>query len=115
MEKIYDLEDRTLKFGKDIIHLCKALPENTINFRLIDQLIRSGTSSGVNYREANETETKKDFRFKIRICLREARETKYWLELLQEANSELQEKIEFLIMETKELIKIFATILSKAK
>jgi four helix bundle protein len=57
--KRYDLEDRTLEFGKRIIRLCKALPKNSVNFKLIDQVIRSGTSMGANYREANETETKK--------------------------------------------------------
>ncbi|MFA5187828.1 MAG: four helix bundle protein [Patescibacteria group bacterium] len=86
MERKFDLEDRTLIFGKEIIHLCKSLPANTINFRLIDQIIRSGTSMGANYREANETETKKDFKHKIRICLRECKETGYWLELIEEAN-----------------------------
>jgi four helix bundle protein len=52
--KQYDLEERTLDFGKRIIHLSKTLPKNTINFRLIDQLVRSDTSIGANYREANE-------------------------------------------------------------
>ncbi len=55
--KKYDLEDRTLEYGKRIIRLCKALPKNNINFNLADQVIRSGTSMGSNYREANETET----------------------------------------------------------
>lgn len=59
--KQYDLEDRTLEFGKRIIRLAKALPKNTVNFKLVDQVVRSGTSMGANYREANETETKKDF------------------------------------------------------
>lgn len=54
----YDLEERTLEFGKRILHFCKALPGNTINWKLIDQLVRSGTSVGANYREANETQTK---------------------------------------------------------
>ena len=57
--KQYDLEERTLEFGKRIIRLCKELPKNTINFKLIDQVVRSGTPMGANYREANETETKK--------------------------------------------------------
>lgn len=57
----YDLEERTLDFGKRIIRMAKSLPKNTINFKLINQVVRSGTSVGANYREANETETKKDF------------------------------------------------------
>jgi len=111
--KRYDLEDRTLKFGKRIIRLCKALPKNSVNFKLIDQVIRSGTSMGANYREANETETKKDFRFRIRICRKEGKETVYWLQLIIEANPEFEKRIEPLLQETIESIKIFAKILEK--
>ena len=113
--KLYDLEDRTLEFSKRIIRLCKALPKNTINFKLIDQVIRSGASMGANYREANETETKKDFKFRIRICRKEGKETIYWLKLIIEANSEFEKRIEPLIQETTELVKIFASILEKSK
>lgn len=114
MDKKYDLEDRTLNFGKEIIRLCKKLPANTVNFRLIDQIVRSGTSMGANYREANETETKKDFKHKIRICLRESKETSYWLELIGEANPEFLEKLGILLKENLELTKIFAAILVKS-
>ena len=69
--KQYDLEERTLEFAKKIIRLVKALPKNTINYELIKQLIRSGTSIDANYCEANETETKKDFKYRIRICRKE--------------------------------------------
>ncbi len=113
--KKYDLEDRTLEFGKKIIYLVKGLPKNTINFNLGDQLIRSGTSIGANYREANETETKKDFCFRIRICRKEGKETIYWLKLIEEANPELRERIKPLLQETTELVKIFAAILEKSK
>jgi len=113
--KRYDLEDRTLEFGKRIIRLCKALPKNTVNFKLIDQLVRSGTSMGANYREANETETKKDFKFRIRICRKEGKETIYWLNLIIEANPEFKERIKPLLQETFELVKIFAAILEKCR
>ena len=113
--KRYDLEDRTLEFGKRIIRLCQNLPKNGINFKLIDQITHSGASIGANYREANETETKKDFQFRIRICRKETKETTYWLQLIPEANPTLTEKINPLIQETKELIKIFAAILEKTK
>jgi four helix bundle protein len=113
--KKYDLEDRTLQFGKRIIRLCKTLPSNTINFKLIDQGIRSGTSLGANYREANETETKKDFQFRMRICRKEAKETIYWLKLIIEANPEFENRIKPLLQETEELVKIFASILEKCK
>lgn len=113
--KKYDLEDRTLEFGKRIIRLAKALPKNSINFNLIDQVIRSGTSMGANYREANETETKKDFLFRMRICRKEGKETTYWLNLIIEANPEFSERIKPLLQETVELVKIFAAIIGKSK
>src|SRR3990167_8523431 len=113
--KKYDLEDRTLEFGKRIIYLVKDLPKNTINFNLCDQVIRSGTSMGANYREANETETKKDFCFRIRICRKEGKETIYWLNLIIEANPEFKSRILPLLQETTELVKIFAAILRSSK
>jgi four helix bundle protein len=113
--KKYDLEDRTLEFGKRIIRLSKALPKNTVNYNLVNQLSRSGTSMGANYREANETETKKDFLFRMRICRKEGKETVYWLNLIIEANPEFAERIKPLLQETVELVKIFATIIEKSK
>ena len=95
--------------------MCQALPKNTINFKLIDQVIRSGTSMGSNYREANETETKKDFKYRIRICRKEGKETIYWLHLAIEANPEFNKRIMPLLQETIELVKIFASILEKSK
>ena len=113
--KKYDLEDRTLEFGKRIIHLAKVLPKNSINFNLLDQVVRSGTSMGANYREANETETKKDFLFRMRICRKEGKETIYWLNLIIEANPDFADRIKLLLEETIELVKIFASILEKTK
>lgn len=113
--KRYDLEERTLDYGKQIIRLVKLLPRNTVNITLGSQVVRSGTSMGANYREANETETKKDFCFRIRICRKEGKETIYWLKLLEEANPELKEKIRPLLQETTELVKIFAAILEKSR
>jgi len=91
--KRYDLEDRTLEFGKRIIRMCRTLPKNNINFRLIDQIMRSGCSIGANYREANETETKKDFLFRLKIARKEGKETIYWLNLIIEANADFTERI----------------------
>ena len=113
--KKYDLEDRTLEFGKRIIRLSKELQKNTINYNLVNQLSRSGTSMGANYREANETETKKDFLFRMRICRKEGKETIYWLNLIIEANPEFTERIKPLLRETTELVKIFAAIIEKSK
>jgi len=113
--KHYDLEDRTLEFSKRIIKLCKLLGSDVVNRNLANQLIRSGTSMGANYREANETETKKDFQFRIRICRKEGKETVYWIKLVMEANPEIAERLEDLLGETSELVKIFAAILEKTK
>lgn len=113
--KIYDLEERTLKFSKDIINLCKDFSKNTINFELISQLIRSSTSIGANYREANESLSKKDFTHRIKISRKEAKETIYWLELILEANPNFNDKISPLLNEVIELKKIFSTIIEKSK
>ena len=106
MTTSYDLEPRTLEFGKRIIRLCQALPNNTVNFKLIDQFIRLGGSVGANYREANETEAKKNFLFRMRIRRKEAKETLYWLQLITEANPSLDKRIQPLIQEAAELVKI---------
>lgn len=108
--KKFDLEDRTFIFSQRILRLVKALPKNSVNLRLADQLVRSGTSVGANYCEANETDTKKDFQNKIRICRKEAKETLYWMKLIGEANSDIAEKTSALLVETQELVKIFASI-----
>lgn len=113
--KPYNLEERTLRFSKEIIRFIKKLPKNTVNLPLIDQLIRSATSIGANYREANETETKKDFINRIRIAKKEAKETIYWLELIIAANPEFKENINPLLEEAKELIKILGSIYEKTK
>ncbi|MDO9510053.1 MAG: four helix bundle protein [Candidatus Magasanikbacteria bacterium] len=113
--KHYDLEDRTFEYSKRIIKLCKSLGNDLINRNLANQLIRSGTSMGANYREANETETKKDFQFRIRICRKEGKETVYWVKLVMEANPEIAERLESLLQETNELVKIFVAILEKTK
>ncbi len=108
--KKYDLEDRTLKFAKDCIDLCKLLIRDTINIELVSQLIRASGSVGANYREANDSTSKKDFFYRINICRREAKESKYWLELLLHSNQKLSDKITPLIDEALQLARIFATI-----
>ncbi|MFA7653492.1 MAG: four helix bundle protein [Candidatus Magasanikbacteria bacterium] len=113
--KHYDLEDRTLEFGKRIIRMCKSLPCSIVNNKLVDQVMRSGTSIGANYREANETETKKDLQFRLRISRKEGKETIYWLELIIESNPNFKKRIEPLLQETIELVKIISTIIEKTK
>ncbi len=111
--KKYDLEERALKFSKNIIYLCRQLDTNKVNMRLSDQLVRSATSIGANYCEANETDTKKDFRNKIRISKKEAKETIYWLKLVLYSNSLLKGQIELLLDEASQLMKILASIYLK--
>ncbi|KKS80883.1 MAG: hypothetical protein UV56_C0005G0003 [Candidatus Woesebacteria bacterium GW2011_GWC1_43_10b] len=106
-----NLEDRTLEFSKKIISFCKELPNNRINFNLINQLIRSATSIGANYREANDSLGKKDFLNRLRIARKEAKETSYWLEPIQHFNKD--SNADFLIQETKELRNILSSIIQK--
>jgi len=114
-KRIYDLEKRTSEFSKRILRMVRALPKNRVNFRLADQVVRSGTSVGANYREANETETKRDFKFRSRICKKEAKETTYWLDLIVEENPIFKERIAPLLDESIELMKIFAAIIRNSK
>ena len=107
MNKI-ELADRTLKFSKNLISALKLLPKNQINYKLSGQVIGSGTSIGANYREANGAESKKDFKHKISIALKEAKETKYWLELIIHVNQNINMGVFVdLFKESDELMRIF--------
>ncbi len=109
----FNLEDRTLNFAKKIVVMCKSLPNNTVNFKLVDQLIRSSGSIGANYREANDCLGKKDFVFRLRISRKEAKETIFWLELVKEANTNFQVEINNLSKECFELKSILSAIINK--
>ena len=87
----YDLEDRTLKFAKQVISLCKNIPQTPITRPTITQLVKSATSIGANYREANGASSRKDFRNKIYIAKKETRETEYWLDILDGALTLIEE------------------------
>ena len=76
-ERCFDLEKRTEKFGASIVEFVNCIPQTVITTPVIDQLLRAGTSVGANYCEADDAVSKKDFRNKIGICRKEARETKY--------------------------------------
>ncbi len=114
-DKKYDLEDRTSEFSKGIIRLCKKLPKNVVNFKLIDQLVRASGSVGANYIEASEALGKKDFLYRIRVTRKECKETTYWLELIKEANADFEKEIDFHIQESRELRNIFTSILNKSE
>ena len=109
----YDLELRTLNFSKSMIRFCKKVPKNVITLPIINRLIRSVTSIGANYREANGASSKKDFRNKIFICKKEAKETEYWICVCLESICELHELCKEgseLKKEAYELILIFSSI-----
>lgn len=112
---VFDLEERTLMFAKRVIVLCKALPRNTVNSKLVDQIIRSAGSVGANYREANDALGKKDFLMRLRIARKEAKETEFWLELIVEANPSFEKRMVDLLREITELRKILSSIISKSQ
>ena len=111
----YDLEERTIKFGKRIIDFAKKLPQNSITKPLINQLIRSGTSIGANYCEADEASSKKDFINKIFIAKKETKETKYWLRIMAHALPNHKEEARELWKEAQELNLILAAIIRSSK
>ena len=115
MSKQYNLEERTAKSGEDIIVFVKKLPRDDVTKRMIPQLIAAGTGIGANYCEADDAESKKDFRHKISICKKEARETKHWLRMIMVACPGLEEEAEKHWLEAKELNLIFNAIVNKLK
>lgn len=106
----YDLEDRTAKFGESIIRFCRTLNKNAISLPLISQIVRSATSVGANYMEANSASSRKDFTNKIFICKKEAEETKHWLRMLSVGLPEEKENLRPLWKEAQELTMIFQKI-----
>ena len=113
--KNYDLEERTAKFGEDIIKFCRKITKGPITNPLINQLVRAGTSVGANYCEADDAESKKDFRHKIGICKKESRESKHFIRMIVIAVPELKEEAKSLWQEAKELNLIFNKIYIKVK
>jgi four helix bundle protein len=111
----YDLEERTAKFGEEIIRFCYALPKNEITKPLINQLIKCGTSVGANYCEADDAESKADFKHKIGICKKESRESKHFLRMLVVSVPEIRDSALKLWIEAKELNLIFNAIYHKVK
>ncbi|HFC76828.1 MAG TPA: four helix bundle protein [Candidatus Moranbacteria bacterium] len=108
----FTLEERTAVFGENILKILKTLPSNTFTKPLISQLIRSSTSVGANYCEANGASSKKDFRNKIHICKKEVQETKHWLRMLSSVIDDniKKEDLRVLWQEAQELTLIFGKI-----
>ena len=115
-DKIFDLEERTFQFAKEVRVFVKTLEKTIANFEDAKQIVRSSGSIGANYIEANESLSKKDFVFRIKISRKEAKESIYWLRLINETNKLTNKKmIEDLIQESTELKRIFSAIIEKSK
>ena len=99
----YDLEERTAKFGENVIQLCRAIKEDSITRPIVNQLIRAATSVGANYMEANGASSKRDFANKIFICKKEVQESKHWFRMLASCVPERREQIQGLWREAQEL------------
>jgi four helix bundle protein len=113
--KRYDLEDRTFAFARDVRAFVKKLPRTVCNAEDVKQVVRSSGSVGANYIEANESLGKKDFRMRIRISRKEAKETRYWLRLLDtRSDTTLDAAREQLVQESTELMLILGAILKKS-
>jgi four helix bundle protein len=113
--KKYDLEERTAKFGEDIIEFCRKITRDEIIKRIISQLIGAGTAVGTNYCEADCAEINKDFIHKMGITNKEAKESKHFLRMPSKACPEHSEEGRKLWKEAHELNMIFTTIIKKVK
>jgi four helix bundle protein len=114
--KQYDLEDRTFIFAKDVRAFAKKIPKTLANIEDTKQVVRASGSIGANYIEANESLSKKDFIMRIKICRKEAKESRYWLKLIDSGNdSTVQKYRNDLIQEATELTSIFGAIVRKSE
>lgn len=114
-KKIYDLEERTAKFGEMAIAFSKNIPKNIVTIPLISQFVRSATSIGANYCEADCAESRKDFVHKLGICKKETKETRHWLRMITMAAPEQAREAQTLWEEANELLLIFIVIVKKTK
>jgi len=114
--KQYDLEDRTFNFAKDVREFARQIPRTIANIEDTKQLVRASGSVGANYIEANESLSKKDFIMRIKICRKEAKESRYWLRLIETGDdSTLEKNRNILIQEAAELTNIFGAIIHKSE
>ena len=114
--KQYDLEDRSFIFAKDVRAFIKRIPKTLANIEDTKQVVRASGSTGANYIEANESLSKKDFIVRIKICRKEAKESRYWLKLIDSGNdSTVQKHRNDLIQEATELTSIFGAIVRKSE
>ena len=118
-EKIYDIKERCLRFAVRIVHFIDRLPETIAGYEIGRQLLKAGTSVGANVEEADGAVSRKDFVNKTGIARKEARESNYWLRVINLSgllkNPDDMEELKWLLNESKELAKILSSIMSKAK
>ncbi len=112
--KKYDLEDRTFNFARNVRSYLRKAKKTIISIEDMKQLVRSSGSVAANYIEANEALSKKDFAMRIKICRKEAKESRLWLKLLM-PEDENNSEINILIQEATELTKIFGSMVEKSK
>ena len=113
--RVYDLEERTARFGEAVIDFAKTIPQGPVTNRLIAQLIGAGTSVGANYIEADDAVSKKEFLKCVGTCRKEARETKHFLRMTVRAVPELKPQARELWSEARELHLIFCKIWRSGK
>jgi len=113
--KQYDLEERTLKFAANVRVFVKNIPRTIASIEDSKQVVRSSGSIGANYIEANEALSKKDFIMRIKISRKEAKESKFWLSLLDTGNNTSNKEKAVLLKEADELMKIFSAIMRKSQ
>ncbi|MBM3209008.1 four helix bundle protein [Candidatus Shapirobacteria bacterium] len=114
-ERIFGIRERSFRFGVRIIKLTVSLPKNAAGFAIGGQVVRSGTGIGANIEEAQNASSKREFIRGMTIALKEARETEYWLKLIAESGLIPKDRLEDLIEENRELIRILITIIKNAK
>ena len=113
--RVYDLEERTARFGEMVVDFAKTIPQNPVTIRIISQLVGAGTSVGANYLEADDAVSKKDFLKSIGTCRKEARETKHFLRMAVRAMPELKAEARKVWGEARELHLIFCQIWRSGK
>lgn len=109
----FDLEERMTKFSENIVIFCRELQVDHVSRPVVSQLVRSATSIGANYAEANNSSSKKDFRNKIHISKKEAQETKYWLRILEPCFLNRKAEIKQFWGEAHEFVLILQSIANK--
>ena len=115
IKPVYDLEERTARFGERVVDFARTIPRDPVTDRIISQLVGAGTSVGANYVEADDSVSKKEFLKCIGICKKEAGETKHFLRMAVRAVPELKAEARKLLMEARELHLIFAKIWRSGK